>query len=656
MPRLCDLIFKPFNFIIDVNQFVYEHHCPVLIHDAIRRERSTAMFPIGIIIFSSHSYLMQSQQAYMERIRAGGETIRRLKKISSFIAAGRLVVILILLAGGWALWQLSIIFSLGLMLLLAALFIKLVLTDSEISERIREAELIVSINQKEVEIANGNFAWLPDGLLFVPHHHDNAQDLDLFGRSSIFQFINRAVSEQGHARLAAWLLDPAATNIIVPRQQAVSELSDSIDFSQRLQLLGIDNPVTCGMEKKLRSWLEQQDMFSHRAAWKLIRYAYPILPALSTLLFAIGSIPGSLYFPLLLCFFIFSGWISKRISPEYNQVNRIVTEIETLYQSVECIEKQNWRAPFLFERRQQLAGEAGNMPASVAIREFKRILDRFDLRLNILVFVVINTFFLWDLQIVFQLESWRKRNTRSVANWFHVLAEMEAINSLAILKYNHPSWAFPVFDPVGSGTFSASGLGHPLIPIGRCVRNDFSTRGNGQIALVTGSNMAGKSTFLRSIGVNMVLATMGSPVCAESMRLEPFRVMSSMRVNDNLEENESTFYAELKKLKHIIESTNRHERLFLLLDEILRGTNSLDRHSGSVALIRQLLKEKAVGIVATHDLGLTTLAEAYPDEVRNFHFDVSVNGEELVFDYKLKDGICQSMNATLLMKKIGINM
>jgi DNA mismatch repair ATPase MutS len=203
---------------------------------------------------------------------------------------------------------------------------------------------------------------------------------------------------------------------------------------------------------------------------------------------------------------------------------------------------------------------------------------------------------------------------------------------------------------------TATALAHPLIDPARSVSNDFSTQGPAQITLVTGSNMAGKSTFLRSVGVNMVLAFMGAPVCAGSMRLSPFRIMSSMRIKDNLEESTSTFYAELKKLKSIIDAVNAHEPAFILLDEILRGTNSHDRQTGAIALVRQLIRQQAIGIIATHDLELAALEKEYPGSLHNYHFDVKVSGTEMYFDYLLKPGICRSMNASLLMQKIGIEV
>lgn len=275
--------------------------------------------------------------------------------------------------------------------------------------------------------------------------------------------------------------------------------------------------------------------------------------------------------------------------------------------------------------------------------------------MNPLVFIPLNTFLFWDLQQVLILESWKKQNKEHIADWFQSLAEVESLSSLATLSFNYPGWSFPTI-AIQNGTVIADSLGHPLIPKEKLVTNSFSTEEAGGLNLITGSNMAGKSTFLRSVGVNIVLAMMGSPVCAGSFTVSNMKVISSMRVNDNLEENTSTFYAELKKLKEVIEAVNRNEKVFLLLDEILRGTNSADRHTGSKALIKQLIHHNAVGLIATHDLELAKLADEFPLKLHNYHFDVQVAGDELYFDYKLKKGVCTSMNASLLMKKIGIEL
>ena len=253
------------------------------------------------------------------------------------------------------------------------------------------------------------------------------------------------------------------------------------------------------------------------------------------------------------------------------------------------------------------------------------------------------------------LNGWRKGFKSLLPKWFEAVAEIELLHSLSTLHFNQPAWCFPQFS---SHLFilHGSAIGHPLLRNEQRVNNDFDLQGLAKIALITGSNMAGKSTFLRSLGVNIVLAQTGAPVCAASFVLSPAQLLSSMRIADNLAENTSTFYAELKKLRTIIEAVKEHSTVLILLDEILRGTNSYDRHKGSAALIKQLIKEDAVAVMATHDVELAGLQTTYPNAIDNYHFDVEVEGEELYFDYKLKDGVCKSLNASILMKKIGIDL
>ena len=339
--------------------------------------------------------------------------------------------------------------------------------------------------------------------------------------------------------------------------------------------------------------------------------------------------------------------------PAYLQLNKVAPELESLSGCIGWVEKKDFNSPLLKELKNKY--DSGAIGSSQKITKLRKILDMLDIRLNPVVFLPLNTFLFWDLQQVFALEKWKTANKQETSDWFTALAEAESLSSIANLSFNHPEWAFPVI-AIDEGVFISEDLGHPLIPKEKLVSSSFSTAGVNQMNLITGSNMAGKSTFLRSIGVNMVLAMMGSPVCAKSLTLSPMKVMSSMRVSDNLEESTSTFYAELKKLKEIIEAVYANKKVFLLLDEILRGTNSADRHTGSKALIKQLIQHKAAGLIATHDLELAKLAAEFPNQIHNYHFDVQVANDELYFDYKLKRGVCQSMNASILMKKIGIEL
>jgi len=289
------------------------------------------------------------------------------------------------------------------------------------------------------------------------------------------------------------------------------------------------------------------------------------------------------------------------------------------------------------------------------MKKLKGIVQRMDWRLNPVVFIPLAILFQWDLQQVIALEKWKRRNNKSIIQSFEALGNFEAINSFATLHFNHPDWCFP---DLKKEHFIIEGkdVGHPLINKIKRVNNCIDINNKGIIMLVTGSNMAGKSTYLRSIGINAVLTMAGAVVCAKSFSLSPVQLLTSMRIADNLEENTSTFYAELKKLKTVIEKVNNHEKVFILLDEILRGTNSLDRHTGAVALTKQLIRKQAAGIIATHDVELAKLKHDYPANIYNYHFDVQVNDGELYFDYKLKEGICTSLNASILMKKIGIEL
>jgi DNA mismatch repair ATPase MutS len=268
--------------------------------------------------------------------------------------------------------------------------------------------------------------------------------------------------------------------------------------------------------------------------------------------------------------------------------------------------------------------------------------------------VILNGLLMWDLWCVIRLENWKKANASEMPGWFDILGKTEALNSFANYLFNTPGAHFPNPDP--GIILEAEALGHPLIPGKENIRNNIRLDSSGQFLLITGSNMAGKSTFLRTLGVNLVLAGAGAPVLAEKMSWQPMRIFSSMRVLDSLSSRESTFYAELKRLRMIIEVLQTGERILILLDEILKGTNSKDKHYGSEMFIRQLLKEDCSGVIATHDLELHRLENEFPRQLMNHSFEVQIENEEFIFDYTLRPGVCKTMNATELMKKMGISV
>lgn len=534
-----------------------------------------------------------------------------------------------------------------------ALFLYLVFIDTDNNEKIENTKSLISINEEELKILDNDFSHRHTDIDCLPHVHDYANDLDLFGTASLFQLLNRCSSEQGQDLLANSLLHPLAQEPIIKRQEAVRELSPDVEWRQQFQSFSRRTIIKASTEAKIISWLLEEDKHFKSPSWMVFVWLYTIITLASAVAAIAGFIPSGSFLFLFTIYFIISIILSRNTIKPYIQLSKIVKEISTVEKLLNWIEDKKFASALLVQMQRNLTAENGN--SSAQIRKLKSILDKFDLRLNIIGPLFMNSFLLWDVRQMMALNEWRKKNRQVAPASFETIAEMEVLNSLSAVCFNYPHWSFPKF--VDSYFYlETRQLGHPLIPEKQRVTNDFKIEYNSLISLVTGSNMAGKSTFLRSIGVNIVLAQMGSPVCAESFTMSPVRLMTSMRISDNLAENTSTFYAELKKLKTIIEAVNRHEKIFVLLDEILRGTNSHDRHTGSAALITQLIRQRTFAVIATHDLELADLEKQYSQAFENYHFDVQVKGEELFFDYKLKEGVCHSLNASLLMKKIGIEL
>lgn len=592
-------------------------------------------------------------EVYQQQIAKYNLELKKLEKLKSLYGWLRFLSMGLAFASIWYIWTHAMLILLPLTFLLIAVFLFILSKDLNNNTAIENIQRLIQINNTEIDTLNHHFTNLPDGAEFKPENHEYANDLDIFGRASLFQYINRSTSEQGKKLFATWLLNPSSPQIILQRQGAIQELTRQVEWRQQLQSYGTVQSISISTEHKIEHWSQQPAQFINKAHWQLFRF---LLPAISLSLLGLhiaGILESQLFYPLILLMLTISFGISKLVMPSYFQVNKIAPQLESLSDSIRWIEKAPFKGALLVELKNKYI--VHSEPSSGTIKKLKKILDKFDLRLNPLVFLPLNTFLFWDLQQVLLLEKWKKENEQHIGDWFHSLAEIESLSSLSNLSFNHPDWVFPVISQE-HGVVVAELLGHPLIPKQKLVSNSFFTEANGGLNLITGSNMAGKSTFLRSVGVNIVLAMMGSPVCAKSFTVSYMKVISSMRVSDNLEENTSTFYAELKKLKEVIESVYHTEKVFLLLDEILRGTNSADRHTGSKALIKQLIQHNAAGLIATHDLELAKLADEFPNKLHNYHFDVQVTEGELYFDYKLKKGICTSMNASLLMKKIGIEL
>lgn len=593
---------------------------------------------------------MNVQDNYQQRIHDIRQQLTLLKRKKSYFAWARLLNIALIILT-WYLFPVLNVYTVSITVLLLIVFVRLIYADLSNRSAIGHHERLLLINEDEIKALNGEFYQFANGTAYLPKEHPYAADMDILGHASLFQFMNRTVSEPGAGKLADWLLNAADPSTILNRQEAVKELKDKMAFRQNLQAYGKEYPITNLSVQRLQAWLHEKPAFPENSHWKWLRY---LLPAIAIII-CIGTMadwfPMNVFYLALVVFGSIAFQLNKKIAPVHEQLSKMAAQLETLSVSIRSIEQESFQSPLL--KSLQADFISGDKKASASIRSLHKTLDRLDLRYNMVLSVPLDLVLFWSLQQVLALEQWKKQESGRVEIWLARLAEMESLNSISTIHFNQPDWVFPELKE-NYFSLEARSLGHPLINEKKRVNNDISIKDKGELMLITGSNMAGKSTFLRSTGVNLVLAMAGAPVCATYFSFTPVQLISSMRIADNLEESTSTFYAELKKLKSIIDRVNAGEKLFIVLDEILRGTNSHDRHTGSDALIRQLIRHQAAGMIATHDLALADIQQSFPQNILNHHFDVQVSGEELYFDYKLKPGVCQSMNASILMRKIGI--
>lgn len=547
--------------------------------------------------------------------------------------------------GGW--WLLILVIGLGA-------FVAVVKWSNAVEELKQFLELKKRLNEEEVQRLDGQLDHFDRGEEFLDVRHVYSGDMDLFGQHSLYQLLNRATSIYGKTALAKWLTSPADRVTIAARQNAVAGLASDLDWRQDFQATGLRSGKSGEGLDAVRSWLEQPAQLINSKLYQLLPFVLPPL-----LLAAAGlSLFGLLHWAFPLALTILHGTInrtlknySQQVFEETDRKTRFLKGFAALLERLENREsKSEW-----FSEAQASLKKTGKT-AHEEIGRLAKILSALELRLNGLPYLIMNLIFFWDIIYISRLEKWKAAHKEDVLDWFETMGEVEAASSLAGLHYAHPEWNFPTISNK-SFYLEGVGIGHPLIPGDVRVSNRIDLPDHGNIWLITGSNMSGKSTYLRTVGINVVLALTGAPVCAEELELSPLLLVSSMRTLDSLEENTSSFFAELKRLKLVIDLVGEGKPVFFLLDEILKGTNSRDRHAGARALIHQLQAKGGSGLVSTHDLELVDLSEELKNSVYNYSFNCDITPEgKLLFDYTLTDGVCRSMNATALMRNMGIEM
>ena len=503
----------------------------------------------------------------------------------------------------------------------------------------------IEINQTEIAVINGDFSFLPNGNKYLNSDHHYSHDIDLFGENSFFQYLNRTASVDGSGKLAN-LMTENQTSSIYQKQEAIKELSEKVKWRQHFSAL-ISMVKTEIPTKKIIGFFK-----NYKNVFSKIALSLPISFSAISILFIILTFFEILPFNVLVIWFfvglIVTSLFLKKTQKLYTNASKAKDTFRQYYLVLQEIENTNFSSKILKEKQKEIQSE--NKKASSIFNEFSKALDAFDQRNNLLIASLGNAFFLWEIKCAIKVEKWIILYNHTVEQWLDVITFFDAKNSLANFCFNHPSYVFPEIVK-DSSIINSQKLGHPLLNSKNRIDNDFEINKN-SFLIVTGANMAGKSTFLRTISLSIVMANIGLPVCANSFKYKPVKLITSMRTSDSLAENESYFYSELKRLKLIVD-TVKTDDYFIVLDEILKGTNSKDKASGSKKFVEKLVTLNTTGIIATHDVSLCELENDFM-EIKNFFFDAKISNNELSFDYLFKKGVCENMNASFLLKKMKI--
>jgi ABC-type multidrug transport system fused ATPase/permease subunit len=578
--------------------------------------------------------------------------LARLKKQHLIISLFRLFVFIAgVTVSGFA-FSHSVPAGIICLLITIIIFLYLVKKYEDFAGRITIADNLFRINCNEINALDGDYSAFDGGSDLYNAKHDFSGDIDLFGEDSLFRFLNRTVTDSGRSQLAGWLSEPYdLRGEITERQEAVIELAGKLAWRQQFMAFGFDKPLNDKEIKSLREWLNESDDSYSSLLMRIASYVLPLTTIITLLLVIAGLLPFMIFLLLYVFNLFLIGLFLKKSNRIHAMISRKQLFLSSFEQLVGSFEKEQFKSDVMSAIKEKLC--AGQGSVAFKIKELNNIISAFDNRLNLFVGLILNGFLLWDFHCIMKLEKWRRSAASSLPVWLNLLGKADGLNSLANYSFNNPDNSFP--EVVKNGpVLEALSMGHPLLKKEIRISNDFSVLQRGQVIIITGANMAGKSTFLRTVAVNMVLGMTGAPVCAEKMKLTPLKLFTSMRTVDSLSHNESYFYAELKRLKTLKERLEKGEDNFFILDEILKGTNSTDKSLGSKQFLRRVIDLGGTGLIATHDISLGEMEVEYPGNFVNKCFEIEIDGENISFDYLLRDGITRKMNAAALMRQMGI--
>lgn len=594
---------------------------------------------------------MNPENHYTERLSLTEGQLQQVKKQIFRISMLRLALFIAGIAGLYFFFNQTTLLIICICLTFLPLFI-LVKIHNRFFIRKEWLETQARIIQEELQALSGDYSSFEDGKEYVNPEHPYSFDLDIFGRRSLFQSINRTCTFFGKVRLAEWLQNHLHKKTsIEKRQEMIREISEHTLFREQFRVAGLVHHGQSSDAEKIQAWSQSPAQYLHAGWVKAFIWGVPVINSL----LLITSLAGWTSFSWLgLSFGIFlvlSFGIIKRATYIQETYGKQLKSLNGYARLIALAKAENWKSAGMQELMERF-NLNGQSPIQ-ALQQLSKELDRLDLRNNQFLYVLLEGSIFFQLQEIVRIERWKARYGQHISKWLETVGELDALCSLGTFAYNHPQYTYPELTEKPF-CFLATQMGHPLMPASQCVKNDATIPSRPFFLIITGANMAGKSTYLRTIGVNYLLACIGAPVCSEKLKLHPNQLITSLRTSDSLSDNESYFFAELKRLKRIIDLLNQGQQLFIILDEILKGTNSMDKQKGSFDLIRQFMQLKANGIIATHDLLLGSLIKQFPEEIRNYCFEADIKENELTFSYKLREGVAQNMNACFLMKKMGI--
>ena len=591
------------------------------------------------------------RSAYTERLEARRRAVAQHDQRHRTIGNLRLLVFAGAGVLAWLIWGRGLIGAIWLGLP-AALFMGLIVAHERALRARRAALRAVAHYERALARMDGQWAGHGEtGERFLDGAHPYAADLDLFGPASLFELLSTARTRMGEETLAHWLLEPASPDALRARHEAVAELRPMLDLREDLSSLGED--VQTGVHPaELAAWGEAHReglLESPRA--RAIAFAIPCLVAVSAVLWGVQGWRDP-FFAMLAAVAIFIARYRRVVARVVEAVEQPAHDLALLAKVLARLEQERFASARLAELRNAL--DVAGQPPSARIAKLNRLIEMLDSRDNPFMKVV-GPLMLWTEQLAFAIEAWRRVSGPALRRWLAAVGEIEALCCLAAYAFEHPGDVFPEFE-FGAACFDGEEMAHPLLGQARVVRNTVRLGGDLRVLIVSGSNMSGKSTLLRTVGINAVLAQAGAPVCAHRLRLSPLALGASIRTMDSLQDGTSRFYTEITRLHQIMELTGGSLPVLFLLDELLHGTNSHDRRIGAEAIVRGLVERGALGLVTTHDLALAQVVEAMAPRAANVHFEDRFENGRMTFDYRLHAGVVEKSNALELMRSVGLEV